>query len=82
MDRFVDWVLARAQERTTWIGVVALLSGVGVAVSPELQTAVVEVGLAVSGLVLIWRKERAGSAGRAKRAGRTERAGRAEATKE
>ncbi len=77
MDRFVDWALARAQERTTWIGIVALLSGVGVAISPELQTAVVEVGLAVSGLALIWRKERAGSAGRAKRTGRAKRAGRA-----
>jgi len=51
-------VLARAQEKTTWYGIASLLSGVGIAISPELQTAIAEVGLAVSGLLLIWKKER------------------------
>ena len=57
MNRIIDWVLARAQERTTWYGLASLLSAIGIAISPELQTAVVQVGLSVSGLVLIWKKE-------------------------
>ncbi len=58
MNRFYDEALARAQEKSTWVGIASLLSGAGVAVSPELQAAAVEACLAVSGLVLIWTKER------------------------
>ncbi len=58
MDRFLDWALARAQERSTWVGLASLLSGLGVAMSPDLQAAVAEIGLAVSGLVLILTRER------------------------
>lgn len=66
MNRFFGWALDRAQERTTWLGVALLLSSVGVAVSPELQAAVVQVGLAASGLALVLTKERAKPDGPAK----------------
>lgn len=62
MNRIAGWALDRAQEKTTWLGVALLLSSLGVAISPELQAAVVQVGLAVSGLVLVLTKERTGSA--------------------
>src|SRR3954470_9485863 len=53
MNRILDWALERAQERSTWLGAVLLLSSFGVAVSPELQAAIIQVGLAVSGLLLV-----------------------------
>lgn len=62
MNRFIDWALARAQEKTTWYGITSLLAGAGIGIAPEVQAGVAEVGLAASGLVLIWTKERAGSA--------------------
>ena len=62
MNRIFDWALARAQERSTWIGLASLLSGAGIAVSPELLTVVAEVGLAASGLLLIGKEERPGPA--------------------
>lgn len=65
MNPILGWLLDRAQERTTWLGVVLLLSSFGVAVSPELKAAIVEVGLAVSGLVLVITKERDAAKGRA-----------------
>ena len=58
MNRILEWTLARAQERSTWLGAVLLLSSFGVSVSPELQAALVQVGLAVSGLVLVLIKDR------------------------
>src|SRR4051812_42794328 len=60
MNGLFDWALARAQEKSTWIGIVSLLSSAGVAVSPELQAAATEVGLAVSGLVLVLTREHTG----------------------
>ena len=51
--------LARAQERTTWYGLASLLASVGVAIAPEVKSAVAEVGLALSGLALVWTKEAA-----------------------
>ncbi len=62
MNGLFDWALARAQEKSTWIGIASLLSSAGVAVSPELREAATELGLAVSGLVLVLTKERAGPA--------------------
>jgi hypothetical protein len=62
MNRILDWALERAQERSTWLGAVLLLSSFGVTVSPELQAAIVQVGLAVSGLVLVLIKARSGGA--------------------
>jgi hypothetical protein len=62
MNGLFDWALARAQERSTWVGIASLLSSVGVVVSPELRGAATEVGLAVSGLVLVLTKERTGPA--------------------
>jgi hypothetical protein len=58
MNRVFTWALKRAQERSTWLGAVPLLSSLGGTVSPELQAAIVQVALAVSGLVLVLLKDR------------------------
>jgi hypothetical protein len=57
VNRTLDWVLARTQERSTWLGATALLSSLGVAISPGLQSVIAQAGLAVSGLVLILSKD-------------------------
>src|SRR4051812_3927699 len=56
MNRILNWLLARAQEKTTWYGFASLLSSISITISPEMQTIIVELGLAVSGLILIWKK--------------------------
>jgi hypothetical protein len=64
MNPFLNWALKRAQERSTWLGAVLLLSSLGGTISPELQAAIVQVALAVSGLVLVLLKDRSrGAAG-------------------
>jgi hypothetical protein len=69
MNRVLDWTLERAQERSTWVGAALLLSSLGVTVSPELQAAIIQVGLAVSGLVLVLIRDRSSGAADKGRAG-------------
>ena len=44
-----DFILARGKEASTWRGLVALLTAVGVSISPEQADAIVALGLAVIG---------------------------------
>lgn len=44
-----DFLLARLHEASTWRGLVALLTAVGVALTPEQTEAVVAAGLAIIG---------------------------------
>ncbi len=46
------YVLARAQERSTWLGLTSLLAAAGVAITPDQANTIVSLGLAVAGLVV------------------------------
>jgi len=46
-----EFLLARGKEASTWRGLVALLTAVGVAISPEQADAIVALGLAVIGAI-------------------------------
>ena len=47
----MQWLIDRAQERSTWIGLVTMLSAFGVVLRPELQGAIVTGGAALGGLI-------------------------------
>lgn len=49
----MNWLLDRLKEKSTWRGIFAALTALGVAVAPEVQTAVITVGIALIGLVEI-----------------------------
>lgn len=55
---YVDWLIARGKERTTWLGVIAIASSFGITIAPEMTEHVVSVGLALTGLVAIWIKDK------------------------
>jgi hypothetical protein len=46
-----SYVIARLKEASTWRGIIALITSVGVTLSPELQGAIVAAGLGVMGIV-------------------------------
>lgn len=46
-----EFILARGKESSTWRGFVALLTAVGVTLSPEQGEAIVALGLAVIGAI-------------------------------
>lgn len=43
------YLKARAQEASTWRGIVMLLTAAGVQISPEMAQAIVTIGLALAG---------------------------------
>ncbi len=45
------YLLARAQEASTWRGVVLVLTAAGIVLRPELQELIVTAGLGLAGLV-------------------------------
>lgn len=46
-----DYLLARLKERSTWLGLIGLLSVLGVALSPEQAEAIATAGVAVAGVL-------------------------------
>jgi hypothetical protein len=47
------WILDRLKERSTWLGLVSVLTGAGVSLQPELAEAIITAGAAVAGVVAI-----------------------------
>ena len=46
-----DFLLARGKEASSWRGLVAILTAIGVTLSPEQKDAIVAAGLAIIGLI-------------------------------
>lgn len=57
MELIVKFVVDRMKERSTWIGLVGLLSSVGIAMEPQMVEAIASVGVALSAVVMILTKD-------------------------
>lgn len=51
MKTLIAFALDRAKERSTWVGLIGLLSAVGVALSPDQVEAISAAGVALAGVV-------------------------------
>ena len=49
-----EYILARLKERSTWLGIVSLITVAGVALSPEQSEGIVNAGVAIAGLVAVF----------------------------
>lgn len=47
----MKWLLSRLAERSTWIGLVGIATGAGVAVSPEMVNSIVTGGSLLAGTI-------------------------------
>ncbi len=47
----MDYILKRLTERSTWIGLISLLTGVGVAVNPAWVEPIVALGVSLAGFI-------------------------------
>lgn len=45
------WLINRAKERSTWLGLIALLSGFGLKLNPEMADSIMALGLAAAGFI-------------------------------
>lgn len=52
------YIVDRLRERSTWIGLFALLTGMGINVAPDMQDIIIGMGLAASGLIGILTKDK------------------------
>jgi len=53
----MKYLLERLNEKSTWRGVLALATALGIKLHPELQEAILTTGLALIGLINVFRKE-------------------------
>lgn len=54
---FVDFAVARLSERSTWAGLIGLVSAAGYAFGPEQSEAIMVAGMAFAGLLSVLLKE-------------------------
>ncbi len=54
----LDFILERGKEASTWRGLVALATAVGISVSPELSEALIALGLALIGILGVLTKDK------------------------
>lgn len=54
----LQFILERGKEASTWRGLVALTTAVGISVSPELGEAIVALGLAIIGILGVFTKDK------------------------
>ena len=47
----VTYLVARGQERSTWLGIIAMASAVGIALNPDQISAIVTLGMGISGVI-------------------------------
>lgn len=57
----MSYIFNRLKEASTWRGIFALLTALGVTVQPELQEAILASGLAIIGLIGVLFKDKVGA---------------------
>jgi len=58
MKNLITYILNRAQEQSSWRGLILILTSLGVSVEPALQNHIVALGLGLVGLINFLRKEK------------------------
>lgn len=55
--KLFNLLLTKLKEKSTWIGIISILSSAGLVINPELSASIVAVGTAIAGMVLVIIKE-------------------------
>lgn len=56
LQNALDWLLARLSENSTWRGIILTLTGLGIAIDPDRIAAITAAGLAIVGLINVFRQ--------------------------
>ncbi len=59
MKEILDYIVARAKERSTWLGIVSLATALGITLNADEQGAVIAFGMALAGLIGVFTRDRA-----------------------
>jgi hypothetical protein len=58
MKNLITYILNRAQEQSSWRGLILILTACGLRLEPQLQEGILAVGLSAVGLINLLRKEK------------------------
>lgn len=53
MKNFLNYIVNRLKERSTWLGLIGMLGAVGISLSPENSEAIITVGVAVASALAV-----------------------------
>lgn len=53
MKKFLNYILTRLKERSTWLGLTGLLGAIGITLSPENTDAIITIGVAVASALAV-----------------------------
>lgn len=53
MKKLLAWLVARLKERSTWIGLVSVLTSLGVIIDPSLLEYIITAGTALAGIIFV-----------------------------
>jgi hypothetical protein len=56
--KIIDYILARLSETSTWRGIAMIVAASGLAIEPNKFNAIAAAGIAVSGAINVFRKEK------------------------
>lgn len=59
MKKITDYLIGRAKERSTWLGLISLATALGLVISPLQQEAIIAAGMAAAGLVGAFTRDKA-----------------------
>lgn len=51
MNKILQFILSRAKERSTWLGIVSMVTALGLLLTPEQSEAIVAAGMSLAGLI-------------------------------
>jgi len=54
MKRLLDFLLARARERSTWLGLISLITALGVTLTEMQSEAIIAAGMSLAGIVAVF----------------------------
>jgi hypothetical protein len=57
MKNLFDWIVDRLKERSTWLGIIGLITATGMALTPDQTAAITAGGVAIAGLIATFTKD-------------------------
>lgn len=51
MNKILQFILSRAKERSTWLGIISIVTALGLLLTPEQTEAIVAAGMSLAGLI-------------------------------
>lgn len=58
MKQFFFYLLSRLKERSTWLGLISLLTACGLALTPAEAEAVIALGMSAAGIVAVFSRDK------------------------